>query len=82
MKRSMKSFTEKARWQSSKLGYSAGEISEELVVRAMRLHLDGNNDEAAALLTEVPPDERSARLWRILARRARTWRCLHGSRLS
>ncbi|RWX14141.1 hypothetical protein EHI42_18470 [Rhizobium hidalgonense] len=66
MKRSMKSFTEKARWQSSKLGYSAGEISEELVAAALRLHLDGNNDDATALLSQVPPDERSARLWRIL----------------
>jgi tetratricopeptide (TPR) repeat protein len=66
MKRSMKSFAEKARWRSSKLGYSAGEISDELLAQAMRLHLEGDNDEAAALLNEIPPSERSARLWRIL----------------
>lgn len=66
MTRSMKSFTEKVRWQASKLGYSTEVMSDELFAKALRLHLEGRNDEAIALLGSVPPGSRSARAWRIL----------------
>jgi tetratricopeptide (TPR) repeat protein len=66
MTRSTKSFTEKMRWQASKLGYSIEAVSDELLAEALQLHLQGCNDDAIALLGSVPPASRSARAWRIL----------------